>query len=195
MDTPENDQTERMDLTGQLLLAMPGMGDPLFENSVIYICSHEVGGAMGLIVNKPAVDLSLSDVLDQIADGAPEDTSDLGVYFGGPVETGRGFVLHSDDYRSAIKTQCVAGGFALTATLDVLEDIAVGKGPDKALLMLGHAGWGPDQLEGEIVRNGWLTCKADPALVFDLPDDRKWSAALQSMGIDPTGLSAVAGRA
>lgn len=195
MDTPEDDTPLRMDLTGQLLLAMPGMGDPLFENSVIYICSHEVGGAMGLIVNKPAVDLSLSDVLEQIAEGAPEDTSGLGVYFGGPVETGRGFVLHSDDYRSAIKTQNVAEGFALTATLDVLEDIAVGKGPDRAMLMLGHAGWGPEQLEGEIARNGWLTCKADPALVFDLPDDRKWTAALQSMGIDPMGLSGMAGRA
>ena len=117
------------------------------------------------------------------------------MHFGGPVETGRGFVLHSDEYRSAMQTMEIEGGFALTATLDVLEDIASGEGPRSALLMLGYAGWGPGQLEAEIAQNGWLTADATTELVFDLPDAQKWEAALRSLGIDPLVLSASAGRA
>lgn len=184
-----------MNLTGKLLVAMPGMGDPRFEHVVIYLTAHSKDGAMGLMVNKPAPELKLSDVLDQLVDGATIVDGTLGVHIGGPVETGRGFVLHSGEYRSAIETLEISGDFSLTATLDVLEDIAAGKGPEKKLLTLGYAGWGPGQLEGEITQNGWLTCDADPALVFDLPDPEKWSAALQSIGVDPLGLSAAAGRA
>ncbi len=185
----------KMNLTGKLLIAMPGMGDPRFAHSVIYLTAHSSKGAMGLIVNKPAPELKLSDVLDKLVHGSAVVDRSLGVHFGGPVETGRGFVLHSCDYRSAIETLAVDGNFSLTATLDVLEDIAAGKGPDKALLTLGYAGWGPGQLEGEIARNGWLTCDAETGLVFDLPDAKKWTAAVQSIGIDPLGLSPTAGRA
>jgi putative transcriptional regulator len=184
-----------MDLTGQLLVAMPGMGDPRFDHSVIIICSHSAEGAMGLIVNKPAPDLKLTDVLDKLSDVEFNDTSGLGVHFGGPVETSRGFVLHSSEYQSVLHTLNVADGFGMTATLDVLEDIARGKGPAKALLMLGYAGWGENQLEGEIAQNGWLTCDAKREIVFDLPDADKWAAALSSLGIDPLGLSSAAGRA
>ena len=185
----------KMDLTGQLLVAMPGMGDPRFDHSVIFICSHDDEGAMGLIVNKSASTLKLTDVLDRLSTVDLEDTSGLGVHIGGPVETERGFVLHSPEYRSVMQTLDVSDDFAMTATLDILEDIARGKGPDHAMLMLGYAGWGANQLEAEIAQNGWLTCAATAKIVFDTPDDAKWAAALSSLGIDPLGLSGTAGRA
>ena len=184
-----------LELTGTLLIAMPGMGDPRFAHSVIYLTAHSEKGAMGLMINKPAPDLRLSDVLDDLVAGEGLGDSTLGVHIGGPVETSRGFVLHSDEYASVIETMQIAPGFALTATMDILEDIAAGKGPRQSLMMLGYAGWGPDQLEGEIAQNGWLTCAAEVGLVYDLPDAKKWSAALESLGIDPLGLSAAAGRA
>ncbi|KHA53529.1 putative transcriptional regulator [Sulfitobacter geojensis] len=184
-----------LSLTGKLLISMPGMGDPRFAHSVIFLSSHGEDGAMGLMVNKPAQGIGLSDVLDQLSRDFGPAKHQLGVHFGGPVETGRGFVLHSDEYRSALHTLRVEGGFGMTATLDVLEDIAKGEGPDKALLMLGYAGWGPGQLESEIAQNGWLTADATPEIVFDLPDADKWEAALGSLGIDPLVLSATAGRA
>ncbi|MGJ5618234.1 YqgE/AlgH family protein [Sulfitobacter sp. MF3-043] len=184
-----------LNLTGKLLVAMPGMGDPRFAHAVIFVTAHSDDGAMGLMVNKPAPDLKLSDVLDRLVEGTASVDGSLGVRIGGPVETGRGFVLHSGEYRSAIETLVIDDDFALTATLDVLEDIAGHNGPEKALLMLGYAGWGPGQLEAEIAQNGWLTCDAETGLVFDLPDAKKWSAALQSIGVDPLGLSAAAGRA
>lgn len=184
-----------LSLTGKLLISMPGMGDPRFAHSVIFLSSHGEDGAMGLMVNKPAQGIGLSDVLDQLSRDFGPAKHQLGVHFGGPVETGRGFVLHSDEYRSALHTLRVEGGFGMTATLDVLEDIAKGEGPDKALLMLGYAGWGPGQLESEIAQNGWLTADATPEIVFDLPDAAKWEAALGSLGIDPLVLSATAGRA
>lgn len=187
--------TDTLSLTGKLLIAMPGMGDPRFVHSVVFLTSHSEEGTMGLVVNKPATGVSLSDVLDQLSTESGPAKRQLGVHFGGPVETGRGFVLHSDEYRSAMQTLMIEGGFALTATLDVLEDIAEDRGPEKALLMLGYAGWGPGQLEGEIAQNGWLTADATRALVFDLPDAEKWAAALNSLGIDPLVLSAAAGRA
>ncbi|WP_037229708.1 YqgE/AlgH family protein [Roseobacter sp. GAI101] len=184
-----------MDLTGQLLIAMPGMGDPRFDHSVIFICTHNADGAMGLIVNKLASTLKLTDVLERLSSVDMEDKSGLGVHIGGPVETERGFVLHSPEYRSVMQTLDVSDDFAMTATLDILEDIARGKGPEHAMLMLGYAGWGAHQLENEIAQNGWLTCKATPEIVFDAHNDRKWSAALSSLGIDPLGLSATAGHA
>lgn len=184
-----------MDLTGQLLIAMPGMGDPRFARSVIFMCAHSDEGAMGLMINKRAEGLSLDDVLDRLEIPGAEEPAGLGIHIGGPVETGRGFVLHSDEYRSKLKSLAVRDGFAMTATQDILEDIAAGEGPARALLMLGYAGWGPGQLEGEIGQNGWLTTQADPDLVFGLKDTRKWQAALEAIGIDPLGLSAAAGRA
>ncbi len=185
---------DAMDLTGKLLIAMPGMGDPRFEHSVVFMCSHTEDGAMGLIVNKPARDVRLSDLLDQLDIGGAA-RPEMPVHFGGPVDGVRGFVLHSAEYASRLHTLAVPGGFCMTATLDILEDIAAGTGPQRALMMLGYAGWGPDQLEDEISRNGWLTADAAPELVYDMPDDAKWAAALNSIGVDPLGLSASAGRA
>lgn len=184
-----------MDLTGKLLIAMPGMGDPRFEHSVVYICSHGEDGAMGLIVNKPA-DLPVSALLSQleIACRIPV-VADSPVRFGGPVETSRGFVLHSADYDAHLHSMQVADGFSMTATQDILEDMAKGEGPERALLMLGYSGWGPGQLEEEIGLNGWLTADADPGLVFDTHDADKWEGALGTLGVDPLTLSASAGHA
>lgn len=184
-----------IDLTGKLLIAMPGMGDPRFEHSVVFMCSHSDEGAMGLIVNKPGSGVSLFDLLEQLDIQLHGDRSNRPVHYGGPVESARGFVLHSAEYQSSLQTLKVNDDFAMTATLDILEDIAVGDGPDRVLMMLGYAGWGPMQLEAEIAENGWLTVDADQHLVFALDDEDKWSAALKSLGVDPKGLSAAAGRA
>lgn len=186
---------EPLDLTGKLLIAMPGMGDTRFAHAVILLTSYSAEGAMGLIVNKMAKGVTLSDVLEKVSREVAPGNHSIGVHFGGPVETGRGFVLHSDEYRSAMHTLVLPDGFAMTATIDVLEDIGQGKGPSKALLMLGYAGWGPGQLDREIAQNGWLNAEATPELVFEKPDDEKWEAALRSLGIDPLVLSATAGRA
>ena len=160
-----------LDLTGKLLVAMPGMGDPRFDRSVVFICAHSQEGAMGLIVNKPARDVDLGALMSQLEIAAGPSLSGLTVHIGGPVETTRGFVLHSTDYQSRLQTLEVGDAFGMTATLDVLEDIAAGEGPNVALVMLGYAGWGADQLEGEIARNGWLTVEADAGLVFGKDDD------------------------
>lgn len=184
------------DLSGKLLIAMPGMGDPRFDHSVVYLCAHSGDGAMGLIVNKPRPELTLADLLSQLKIEGPGNASaGIRVHFGGPVEHGRGFVLHSGDYAGNKATLRVDRRFGLTSTLDVLEDIARGDGPAQALLALGYAGWGPGQLEREIVRNGWLTCDASPDIVFSAADGTKWLRALKLLGIDPLTLSAVAGRA
>ncbi|WP_255456158.1 YqgE/AlgH family protein [Tropicibacter sp. Alg240-R139] len=188
-------ENTKMNLTGKLLIAMPGMGDPRFVHSVVYICSHGDDGAMGLIVNKPA-DLPLSALLDQLDIDCPSRRIGARpVRFGGPVETGRGFVLHSSDYEANLHSLEIGDGFSMSATLDVLEDIANGEGPERGLLMLGYAGWGPGQMEDEIAANGWLTADADLGIVFDLDDGGKWEAALKSLGIDPLTLSASAGHA
>ncbi|MGV6850338.1 MAG: YqgE/AlgH family protein [Marinibacterium sp.] len=184
-----------MDLTGHLLIAMPGMGDPRFDRSVVFMCSHGDDGGMGLIVNKPARDVLLADLLTQLEIQADGRDVDAPVYYGGPVENSRGFVLHSSEYASRLYTMGVSDGIGMTATLDILEDIARGEGPEKALIMLGYSGWGAGQLESEIARNGWLVAKAATDLVFDLPDSEKWGAALKSLGVDPLSLSASAGRA
>lgn len=182
-------------LEGKLLIAMPGMGDPRFERSVIFMCAHSSDGALGLIVNKPAPELKFNALVRQLGIDAGNPQRDIRVHFGGPVENGRGFVLHSADYRSNDSTLRVNDAFGMTATLDVLEEIARGEGPSSALLALGYSGWGPGQLEAEILQNGWLTCDAPPEIVFDADDDGKWSAALKTLGVDPLTLSASAGRA
>lgn len=150
---------------------------------------------MGLIVNKPAPDVHLGSLLEQLEIKADPKAAALPVRFGGPVETQRGFVLHSDDYASRVNSLAIPGGFAMTATLDILEDIAEGSGPDKLAVMLGYAGWGPGQLEQEIVANGWLTAEASAGVLFDMADFDKWEAALRSLGVDPVSLSASAGTA
>ena len=187
-----------MELAGQILIAMPGMADPRFDRSVILICAHSGEGSMGLIINKPLEDLSFSGLLEHLSIPRAPEGRDIRVHLGGPVERGRGFVLHSPDWQPGRRDQAtlaVPGGFGMTATTDILEALARGGGPAKALLALGYSGWGPGQLEAEIGRNDWLTCDPAEGLVFG-PDDRvKWSAALRGMGIDPLTLSASAGRA
>ncbi|MFC2970398.1 YqgE/AlgH family protein [Acidimangrovimonas pyrenivorans] len=186
---------DSIELTGKLLIAMPGMGDPRFDRSVIFVCEHSDKGAMGLIVNKPIPDLPFSKLLEQLEIPVGPGARQIRVHFGGPVENGRGFVLHSAGYPGSEGTLRVDAEFAMTATLDVLEDISAGTGPDEALLALGYAGWGPGQLEGEIAQNGWLTCDASSAIVFAPDDATKWELALKTMGIEALTLSAAAGRA
>lgn len=185
-----------MNLTGKLLIAMPGIGDPRFEHSVIFLCSHGEEGAMGLIINKVAPEVKLNNLLSQL--DIPLEDEESGaqqIRFGGPVETQRGFVLHSQDYESSINSLNVPPGYGMTATLDILEDIAQGAGPEKMLIMLGYAGWGPGQLETEIIANGWLTAESSDALMFETADNEKWGAALATLGIDPLTLSASSGNA
>ncbi len=182
-------------LEGALLVAAPAMGDPRFRQAVIYMCSHGEDGAMGLIVNKPATELSFVDLLEQVGVPAGAGAEGFAVHFGGPVEVGRGFVLHSDDWEAPGATRPLPNGLALTATVEILRAIAAGRGPERALLGLGYSGWGPGQLEGEILAHGWLTCPADADLVFGLSDGEKWEAALRRIGVDPALLSARGGSA
>lgn len=182
-------------LTGKLLLAMPSMPDPRFDHSVIYICAHSDEGAMGLIINKPALDVQFQEVLEQLGVPQSDATRQIQVYRGGPVETARGFMLHSADYDETDATLQINDEFAMTATVDVLTHFATGINPTQGLLALGYAGWGAGQLEDELLANGWLTADATPELVFGAQDDAKWNTALDSIGIDPLLLSVDAGHA
>lgn len=188
-------------LDGQLLVAMPVMTDKRFARSVIYMCAHSAEGAMGLIINQRASHISFGELLQQLSILPGEDTEpgvdhlDLDVQVGGPVETGRGFVLHSSDYYAADSTLPIDDGVSLTATVDILKAIAGGKGPDRAILALGYAGWRAGQLESEIAANGWLHCPADADLVFDRDLDLKYDRALSKIGIDPSHLVSEAGHA
>lgn len=189
-------------LDGQLLVAMPGMSDKRFARAVIYLCAHSEDGAMGLIVNHRARQLNFPDLLVQLdvideaeAIRLPERAGAVPVLKGGPVETGRGFVLHSDDYHADNSTLDIDDGVSLTATLDILRAIAAGQGPHRALLALGYSGWSPGQLEAEVQANGWLTCPADSSILFDTPIESKYDRALRKIGIDPAMLSSDAGHA
>jgi len=189
-------------LDGQMLIAMPSIGDPRFERSLIYLCAHSDNGAMGIIVNKRSPMISFADLLDRLEVipeseriRLPHDVSSLQVQFGGPVEPARGFVLHTSDYFSAETTLPIDERVALTATLDILRAIAGGQGPRRVLLALGYAGWGPGQLESEINHNGWLHCSADEDLLFGRDLDGKYTSALAKIGVDPSMLSAEAGHA
>jgi len=181
-------------LTGTLLVAMPTMSDPRFERSVIYVCAHGEDGAMGLVVNKALGSLTFSDLLSQLGVDSGSEQDEIRVHFGGPVETGRGFVLHSDEYAQE-STMKVESGIAMTATVDVLKDISDGQGPRRSLLALGYAGWGPGQLDTEIQQNGWLTVTPDEHLLFDEDLDDKWTRAIGKLGFDPSSLSGHAGHA
>jgi putative transcriptional regulator len=190
-------------LDGQFLVAMPAMSDKRFARSVIYMCAHSGQGAMGLIINQRAPHISFSELLGQlsIAGGETEDEAlgpalhDMDVHVGGPVETGRGFVLHTSDYFAADSTLPIDAGVSLTATIDILKAIAVGKGPNRAILALGYAGWRPGQLESEIAANGWLHCPPDLDLLFDRDLDQKYERAMSKIGIDPSHLVSEAGHA
>ena len=181
-------------LTGQLLVAMPQMTDPRFARSVVYVCAHsEEEGAMGLVVNKLLASLTMDELYTHLK-LEPRALGTRPVHFGGPVEPGRGFVLHSADYREDA-TLVVDERFAVTATLDILRAIGRGDGPHRSLLALGYAGWAPGQLDAEIHANGWLSVAADSELVFDDDFDDKWQRALAKLGIDLTMLSTDAGHA
>lgn len=182
-------------LTGQLLVAMPQMLDPRFAQTVIYMCAHTEDGAMGLVVNKLLENINFPDLLEQLNLQPKEPGRDIRVHFGGPVETGRGFVLHSSDFFIEDATLKIDEGICLTATVDILKAIARGSGPKHAILALGYAGWAPGQLETEIQDNGWLHCDADPDLIFGRDVEEKYLRALRKIGIDPGMLSNDAGHA
>jgi putative transcriptional regulator len=189
-------------LDGQMLIAMPSMGDDRFARSLIYMCAHSSEGAMGIIVNQPASHISFPDLLVQLDVVAPADLIQLpphagGVRIlkGGPVETSRGFVLHSSDFFIENSTLPIDEGVCLTATLDILKAIARGDGPKSAVLALGYAGWAPGQLETEINQNGWLHCAADSELIFGADTEAKYEKAFQKIGVDVGMLSSEAGHA
>lgn len=183
-------------LTGQFLVAMPSMTDPRFERSVIYMCAHSPEEAMGLIVNKPVDDLCFADILKQL-DIKPHSaaSSEIYVHRGGPVGARRGFVLHSTDYYQEDGTMKVSGDIALSATTEILRAIAEGNGPDHYFMALGYAGWGAGQLDEEIKNNAWLSVPADAGILFSPDCEKKWDAALASLGISPHMLSGQSGRA
>jgi putative transcriptional regulator len=180
-------------LSGQFLLAMPGMIDPRFDHAVIAMCAHDEDGALGIGVGATIDGLSLHDLLDQfgIAHG---DAPDAPVHFGGPVEPRRGFVVHSGDWGGQ-DTIDVAGRWSLSSTVDVLRAIADGTGPTRWLVALGYAGWGGGQLDGELSRPGWFNVEGDAGLLFDTPADRRWTGAFGKAGIDPRLLATGAGTA
>jgi putative transcriptional regulator len=187
-------------LDGQILIAMPGMDDKRFNRAIVYLCAHSAEGAMGVILNQPAAKLTFPDLLVQLEIIPEPDritlpplAQTMQVQTGGPVETTRGFVLHSSDYFAENATLPIDDRFSLTTTLEVLKAIAEGRGPKQAMLALGYAGWSAGQLESEIQWNGWLHCPADPELVFDPDLDRKYDRALKKLGIDIGLLSTEAG--
>jgi putative transcriptional regulator len=193
---PDPQSTRGRFLAGQLLIAMPGIGDPRFERSLLLVCAHDDTHAMGLAVNQPVEGLTVPELLSRLkVPNAIELPKDL-VVLGGPVERERGFVVHTSDYCAPDLTLEIDGTVSLTATRDVLEAMASGDHrPRRSLLALGYAGWGAGQLEREIRDNVWLTCEPDEELIFAHDHAEKWSKALAKLGVDPTLLSAQAGRA
>lgn len=181
-------------LSGQILIAMPAMGDPRFAQAVIYLCDHSAKGAMGIVVNRPLENPSFEDLLRQLNIEPLPPARNIRLCSGGPVDNSRGFVLHSADWTGEGSLR-VDDSFALTASLDILKAIAGGGGPKQGVLALGYAGWGPGQLDAEMQQNAWLSAAADPALVFDSEHETKWRRALAALRIDPLLLSQVAGRA
>ncbi len=194
MEKTDEGTTEDGYMTGQLLIAMPTMSDPRFERTVIYMCAHSADGAMGLVVNKQADEIDFPELLNQLEIETEGVKNPIPVLVGGPVETGRGFVLHSLDYRQD-STLEVSDEVGLTATVDILRSIAEGEGPAHSLLTLGYAGWSAGQLDDEIQANGWLNVSADVSLLFDGALGEKWDRAVRKVGIDPSFLSADAGHA
>ncbi len=188
----------RIDLTNQFLIAMPGMADETFAGTVVYLCEHTEKGALGLVINKP-IDIKLKNLFEKVELRLSRDElAEQPVYFGGPVQTERGFVLHEklgeelDVYNSTLS---IPGGLAMTTSKDVLEAMADGGGPKKVLITLGYSGWQAGQLEDELSRNGWLTVDADPVVIFDTPIEQRYQRALELLGFDPRMLSQEAGHA
>lgn len=192
MTSSETDQANFLE--GQLLVAMPGMSDPRFERSVIYLCAHNAEGAMGIVINQLVESLSFPDLLQQLSIDSSNVDETIRVHFGGPVETGRGFVLHSSEYLQESSLR-IREEVALTATVDILKDMANGQGPQHSLLAIGYAGWGPGQLDEELQANGWLTVEPDPDLIFQPDLEEKWNKAIGKLGFDVSKLSGAAGHA
>ena len=188
----------RIDLTNQFLIAMPGMVDETFARTVVYLCEHNENGALGLVINKP-IDIKLKNLFEKVE--LALDRRELGeqpVFFGGPVQTERGFVLHEklmDGESPFNSTLSVPGGLQMTTSKDVLEAMAEGSGPARVLVTLGYSGWQAGQLEDEIGRNGWLNVDADPKVIFDTPVEKRYDTALALLGIDPRMLSQEVGHA
>lgn len=190
-------------LEGQFLVAMPSLKGPFFERSVVYLCSHSADGAMGLIINQIFDELTFPDLLKQVEIlgknddmiSLPPPVRSMHVLNGGPVDPGRGFVLHSSDYKLEKSTLPVSNDICLTATVEILRALAEGRGPQSALLTLGYAGWSAGQLEEELQANSWLTCKADTSLMFNCAPEELYLRSLALMGIDPGMLSSQAGHA
>ena len=189
---------DRIDLTNQFLIAMPGMADETFAGTVVYLCEHNEKGALGLVINKP-IDIKLKNLFEKVE--LKLDRKELGeqpVFFGGPVQTERGFVLHerlTEGASAFNSTLSVPGGLEMTTSKDVLEAMAEGSGPQRVLVTLGYSGWQAGQLEDEIGRNGWLTVGADPQVIFDTPVEKRYDRAVSLLGIDPRMLSQEAGHA
>jgi putative transcriptional regulator len=183
-------------LEGKLLIALPGMSDARFEKTVIYICAHSAStGTMGLIINKPIEELNFRELTQKLGIVASISNATIPILYGGPVETSRGFVLHSSDYQGDASTLPITPTISLTATIDIMTALAIGEGPDQAIFALGYAGWDAGQVEDEMRQNGWLHCDADSKILFDLPHETKWEAALRKLGIDISSLSIHAGHA
>lgn len=204
MNTLKTKRRKRGDgsLKGQLLVAMPSMTDRRFARSVIYMCAHSEDGAMGLIINHPADHISFPDLLERLGiipqgaeDGISNEILERQVHVGGPVETGRGFVLHTSDYHSEESTLPIDHDVSLTASIEILKAMASGEGPVHAMLALGYAGWSAGQLESEIQANGWLHCPPDLNLLFDADLEGKYDRALAKIGVDPSHLVSDAGHA
>ncbi|WP_395140886.1 YqgE/AlgH family protein [Schlegelella aquatica] len=189
------DASASINLTNQFLIAMPGMADDTFAGAVVYLCEHTEKGALGLVINKP-IDIKLRNLFEKVDLTLDrEDLAEQPVYFGGPVQTERGFVLHEPvggHYNSSL---AIPGGLEMTTSKDVLEALANGAGPKKVLVTLGYSGWAPGQLEDELARNGWLTVQAEPSIIFDTPAHERYDRALALLGIDPRMLSQEAGHA
>jgi putative transcriptional regulator len=193
-----DDDGERINLTNQFLIAMPGMVDETFAGSVVYLCEHTQRGALGLVINKP-IDIKVGTLFEKVdlsIEGTP--LAETPVFFGGPVQTERGFVLHerqADDASPFGSTLSVPGGLEMTTSKDVLEALAKGAGPKKVLITLGYSGWGAGQLEDELSRNGWLNVDANPEVIFDTPIDQRYQRALSLLGVEASMLSPDAGHA
>jgi putative transcriptional regulator len=190
--------TSRIDLTNQFLIAMPGMSDDTFAGAVVYLCEHTEKGALGLVINKP-IDIKLRNLFEKVELSLDrKDLAEQPVYFGGPVQTERGFVLHERQGEESPYTSTLAipeSGLEMTTSKDVLEAMSNGAGPRRVLVTLGYSGWGAGQLEDEIGRNGWLTVSASPEIIFDTPIEKRYERALALLGIDPRMLSQEAGHA
>ena len=194
MTQHDSSSTEDGYIPGHLLIAMPQMADDRFAQTVIYLCAHTADGAMGLIINREIDNITFPGLLKQLEIEVGDVDDQIRVMFGGPVETGRGFVLHSQDYAQD-STMLISEGVGLTASMDILKDMAKGAGPKRSLLALGYAGWAPSQLDQEIQANGWLHAPADENIIFGDDSDSKWNQALGILGIDAALLSGDAGHA